>query len=102
VLEPMPCIFNRSVVSYPSRGAIKFKKAGRINPINKQAEACIPAVSENKSTLKPVIKQINKRRVLFIVEDCILNNEVYFINLDTEKKFVVGWKCDVKELVNYD
>jgi hypothetical protein len=36
------------------------------------------------------------------VEDCILNNEVYFINLDTEKKFVVGWKCDVKELVNYD
>jgi hypothetical protein len=36
------------------------------------------------------------------VEECILNNEVYFINLDTEKKFVVGWKCDVKELVNYD
>ena len=36
------------------------------------------------------------------VEDCVLNNEVYFINLDTEKKFVVGWKCDVKELLNYD
>ena len=36
------------------------------------------------------------------VEECILNNEVYFINLDTEKKFVVGWKCGVDELVNYD
>jgi hypothetical protein len=55
-----------------------------------------------ETTMDKLKEWKEKDYVWEFVEDCILNNEVYFINLDTEKKFVVGWKCDVKELVNYD
>lgn len=39
--------------SYPSRGEIVFKTAGRIKAINVHAAALMPNDCENKSILKP-------------------------------------------------
>jgi hypothetical protein len=46
-------------VSYPSRGDMDCNTKERKKPIKTEAEACIPNVSVNISTVKPRIKESN-------------------------------------------
>jgi hypothetical protein len=43
----------------------------------KQADACIPAVPLKRSIDKPVIKQINKRRILLMFTGSMSMNNTY-------------------------
>lgn len=54
-------------------------------------------------TNKELLEKWRDNHYLFdIVGDYILNDEVYFVNLDKENKFVVGWKTNTEELLSYD
>ena len=46
-------------VSYPSRGDMDCNTKDRKNPINTEAEACMPNVSVNISTVKPRKRERN-------------------------------------------
>jgi hypothetical protein len=51
-------MFGTDPASYPSRGEIRRRIDGRMNPENNVAEACIPEVPVKKSMVSPEKKQI--------------------------------------------